>query len=119
MFPATLQPGAHVSDPRPPVPRTAGTGVNPSLNRAARTGQPTEDQQLFRSPSAARRREPERAAEFTRSDPWRVLRIMGEFVEGFDALATVGPAVSIFGSARIAEGDPMYRAALELSRELA
>jgi uncharacterized protein (TIGR00730 family) len=108
-----------VSDPHPPAPRKAGTGVNPSLNRAARTGQPTEDQQLFRSPSAARRSAPERDAEFTRSDPWRVLRIMGEFVEGFDALATIGPAVSIFGSARIGQDDSMYRAARELGRELA
>src|SRR5207247_6220835 len=43
----------------------------------------------------------------------------GEFGEGFDALATIGPAVSIFGSARIDEHDPLYQAALELGRELA
>ena len=39
-------------------------------------------------------------APFTDTDPWRVLRITAEFVEGFDALAEVGPAVSVFGSAR-------------------
>ncbi len=36
--------------------------------------------------------------DFTRTDPWRVLRIQAEFVEGFDALANLGPAVSVFGS---------------------
>jgi uncharacterized protein (TIGR00725 family) len=41
-------------------------------------------------------------AEFLHTDPWRVFRIMGEFVEGFDTLADLGPAVSIFGSARVA-----------------
>jgi len=46
------------------------------------------------------------------ADPWRVLRILSEFVEGFDALADVGPAITCFGSARIYDGDPMY----ELSR---
>ena len=40
------------------------------------------------------------------SDPWRVLRIMSEFVDGFDALAEVGPAVTVFGSARVPKGRP-------------
>ncbi|HVH65267.1 MAG TPA: TIGR00730 family Rossman fold protein [Candidatus Acidoferrum sp.] len=57
--------------------------------------------------------------EFLDSDPWRVLRIQGEFVEGFDALAAVGPAVTIFGSARVRQPDPMYDAARELAAELA
>jgi uncharacterized protein (TIGR00730 family) len=64
----------------------------------------------------------ERAApipEFLDSDPWRVLRIQAEFVEGFDALAGVGPAVTIFGSARIQESDPMYQSARLLAAELA
>jgi uncharacterized protein (TIGR00730 family) len=47
------------------------------------------------------------APAFTASEPWRVLRIMGEFVEGFEALGGLGKAVSIFGSARIASG-PIY-----------
>lgn len=51
------------------------------------------------------------AAAFTHADQWRVLRILGEFVEGFDALAELGPAITIFGSARIDASDPMYRAA--------
>lgn len=47
--------------------------------------------------------------EFVHSDPWRALRILGEFVDGFDALARVGPAISVFGSARVGEGDPLYK----------
>jgi len=52
-------------------------------------------------------------AAFLHTDPWRILRITGEFVEGFDRLAGVGVAVAIFGSARIAAGDPVYEAARE------
>lgn len=48
-----------------------------------------------------------------------MLRIQGEFVEGFDTLAGLGPAVTIFGSARIDEDDPMYQAAVETARLLA
>ena len=51
------------------------------------------------------------AAEFTHADQWRVLRILGEFVEGFDALAELGPSITIFGSARTDADDPMYQAA--------
>ena len=44
------------------------------------------------------------------ADPWRVLRILSEFVEGFDALNDVGPAVTVFGSARATPDDPYYAA---------
>jgi hypothetical protein len=57
--------------------------------------------------------------DFTRSDPWRVLRIMGEFIEGFDKLAGIGRAVTIFGSARTHPDDPQYLAAVEVGRLLA
>ncbi len=57
--------------------------------------------------------------EFTRTDTWRVLRIMGEFIEGFDALATVTKGVTIFGSARTGPDDPQYVAARETARLLA
>jgi uncharacterized protein (TIGR00730 family) len=87
---------------------------NPSLNRAARTGAPTEDERLLVSPAAAAQ-----PVSFTSSDPWRVFRIMGEFVEGFDALARVGEAVTIFGSARVPPDDPQYLAATETARLLA
>src|SRR4051794_29136039 len=52
-------------------------------------------------------------------DSWRIFRIMSEFVEGFESLAHVGPAVSIFGSARTRPDDPYYRAAEETARRLA
>jgi uncharacterized protein (TIGR00730 family) len=80
--------------------------TNSSLNRASRLGAATEDELLLESPAAA-----PAAPDFTQSDPWRVFRIMGEFVEGFDTLANVGPAVSIFGSARVPPDQPVYRQA--------
>ncbi|HKG56798.1 MAG TPA: TIGR00730 family Rossman fold protein [Candidatus Limnocylindrales bacterium] len=60
---------------------------------------------------------PDRPA-FLDSDPWRTLRIMSEFVEGFDALAAVGPAVTVFGSARTKPDSEWYRLARELGRLL-
>lgn len=51
-------------------------------------------------------------------DPWRVFRIMAEFVEGFDELSDIGPAVSIFGSARTKETDPNYKAAVRTAELL-
>jgi uncharacterized protein (TIGR00730 family) len=56
---------------------------------------------------------------FLESDPWRALRILAEFVEGFDALASVGPAITVFGSARVDPGDPAYAMAREIGRLLA
>ncbi|MEO5511688.1 MAG: TIGR00730 family Rossman fold protein [Longimicrobiales bacterium] len=53
------------------------------------------------------------------TDAWRVFRIMGEFVEGFDTLSRLGPAVSIFGSARTLPDDPHYEAARETANKLA
>src|SRR4030088_1133231 len=57
--------------------------------------------------------------DFTRTDPWRVMRIMGEFIEGFDTLAPIEKAVTIFGSARIGPDDPHYEAAVETATPLA
>src|SRR5262249_10941493 len=56
--------------------------------------------------------------DFTRTDPWRLMRIMGEFIEGFDTLASVVKGVSIFGSARTGPGDAHYAAAEETARLL-
>jgi len=50
-------------------------------------------------------------SEWVHSDPWRVLRIQAEFVEGFGALAELGPAISVFGSARFKPGEPEYQLA--------
>jgi uncharacterized protein (TIGR00730 family) len=52
-------------------------------------------------------------------DPWRVLRIQSEFVDGFGALAELGPAIAVFGSARTAPGDPVFAQAEQVGRGLA
>lgn len=57
--------------------------------------------------------------DFTLTDPWRVFRIMSEFVDGFDGLANIPPAVAIFGSARAKPDDPDYIAAVETAHLLA
>ncbi len=54
-----------------------------------------------------------------RDEPWRVFRIMGEFVDGFETMASVGSGVSIFGSARVREGHRYYELARETARRLA
>jgi hypothetical protein len=56
---------------------------------------------------------------FIREDPWRIFRIMAEFVDSFETLARVGHAVTVFGSARASPGDPYYKRAEALARELA
>lgn len=70
----------------------------------------TQDEQLLESP---------RPDEFTHTDPWRVFRIMGEFVEGFDELAALSRGIAIFGSARTKPDDPDYAAAQETGALLA
>ena len=70
----------------------------------------TQDEQLLESP---------RPDEFTHTDPWRVFRIMGEFVEGFDELASLSRGIAIFGSARTKSDDPDYQAAQETGALLA
>jgi uncharacterized protein (TIGR00730 family) len=70
----------------------------------------TEDERLL---------SPRQRPAFLDSDPWRSLRIMSEFVEGFDALAAVGKAITVFGSARVVEGDPYYAKARQLAGLLA
>jgi uncharacterized protein (TIGR00730 family) len=66
----------------------------------------TTDQRLLRAPDSAR-------------DPWRVLRIQSEFVEGFDTLSAVSPAVTVFGSARVQPDTPFYDLGRELGAALA
>jgi uncharacterized protein (TIGR00730 family) len=75
---------------------------------------PTEDEQLLESPPPQR---PEQL--FLKSDSWRVLRIMGEFVWGFDNLADVVDGVTIFGSARTQPTDPHYAKAVQTAMLLA
>ncbi len=75
---------------------------------------PTADEQLLESAEL-----PERPDALRKTDPWRVLRIMGEFVEGFEKLGDVQNAVAIFGSARVGEADPFYAKAIETATLLA
>src|ERR1044071_1645813 len=70
----------------------------------------TQDEQLLETP---------KQDEFTHTDTWRVFRIMGEFDEGFDDLATITRGVSIFGSARTRPDHPQYKAAQETAALLA
>lgn len=56
--------------------------------------------------------------DYKQSDTWRVFRIMAEFVEGFEEMSRVGPAVSVFGSARADESDPYYEPARQTGRLL-
>ena len=83
---------------------------NPTLNRAARAGQPTQDQRLLTHKQDE--------TPFNQTDTWRVFRIMGEFVEGFDTLADLGPAVTLFGSARTKPEEQQYKDAVEVARLL-
>ena len=105
------QEAGHVAAGRPhPAPHRFA-----APDDALRAGTPaevTEDEKLLQLPSAD-------AGDFTHTDTWRVLRITSEFIEGFDTLARVERAVTIFGSARVPPGDPQYRAAEELAYRLA
>jgi len=56
---------------------------------------------------------------FIKEDPWRIFRIMAEFVDSFETLSQVGPGVTVFGSARMMPSEPYYQAAVELARGLA
>jgi len=73
---------------------------------------PTEDRKFLQP-------RPYADTSFLESDAWRALRIEGEFVEGFDALARLGDAVTVFGSARTPRDDPMYDAARRIGAGLA
>ena len=56
--------------------------------------------------------------DWVHTDPWRVLRIQSEFIDGFGTLAELGPAVSVFGSSRTKPGSPVYAAAQDLGGRL-
>jgi uncharacterized protein (TIGR00730 family) len=56
---------------------------------------------------------------FQREDPWRIFRIMAEFVDSFETMSKIGPGVSVFGSARMKPRHPYYKKSVDLSRRLA
>lgn len=62
---------------------------------------------------------PDYNADWIHDDPWRVLRIQAEFVDGFGALAELGPAISVFGSARTTPDNPYYQAAQTMGELIA
>ncbi len=81
----------------------------PTTLRGEHIPDTTTDQRLLDS----------RDSTWLHTDPWRVMRIQAEFVEGFGSLAELGPAVSVFGSARLGEGTQAYELSRAVGRELA
>jgi uncharacterized protein (TIGR00730 family) len=94
----------------PGLRRAGRMWVTPKADRMMEGDAPaTEDEKLLERPRV----------DFLETDPWRSLRILAEFVEGFDAMAKVGPAVTVFGSARTKPDDPDYDLARTIGRKLA
>ncbi|WP_370618193.1 TIGR00730 family Rossman fold protein [Mumia sp. Pv 4-285] len=93
-----------------PEPRDDERIKGPVLLRRDQIPSTTTDQRLLDDSGRA---------AWLHTDPWRVMRIQAEFVEGFGALAELGPAVSVFGSARTKPDSPYYAAAQELGRRFA
>jgi len=83
----------------------------PGLKSGLKT-RSSEDKDLFTLPPCGKK------DDFTTTDPWRALRILGEFVEGFDALSRITPCVSIFGSARFKEDNRWYQQAVKTANIL-
>ena len=81
----------------------------PVLLRGEQVDSSTTDQRLLDSAQNA---------DWLHTDPWRVMRIQSEFVEGFGTLAELGPAISVFGSARTPVGSPEYDAGVRIGRAL-
>jgi hypothetical protein len=101
----------HDHDHDPGARRAGRMRVTPTgADRMQGDGTTTEDEKLL-----VHRPEP----TFLDTDPWRALRILSEFVDGFDAMAAVGKAVTIFGSARTKDGDPTYALARDIGRRFA
>ncbi|HEX4936562.1 MAG TPA: TIGR00730 family Rossman fold protein, partial [Gemmatimonadaceae bacterium] len=106
--------GHRAAGRRPPSEGSSArtSGAHRVIDASIRDPLPlTEDAKLLQ-PTVA-------GESFTRTDPWRVMRIQSEFVEGFDTLAKVTKGVTIFGSARTGPDDPQYQAAVETARLLA
>jgi len=109
-----MEEGHKMAGRTPPtqIPRRRATDQVRHVDDAIRSDSlVTEDEKLLQQPAPG--------VDFTRTDPWRVLRITGEIIEGFDTLADVHKGVTIFGSARTSPEDPMYKAAEEVARLLA
>src|SRR5262245_53968607 len=79
--------------------------TGPVVRRRGQVQKSTTDQRLLDTHGPT---------DWVHGDPWRVMRIQSEFVEGFGALAELGRAVSVFGSARTPEGSPEYDAGVRI-----
>ncbi len=97
-----------VREPQPGEPRTERR-TGPVRLRRHQVPDTTTDQRLLDSGQSA---------DWLHADPWRVMRIQSEFVEGFGALAELGRAVSVFGSARTPRDDPAYALGMQVGRLL-
>ncbi len=97
--------------------RKAGGATSKVVDESIRSAYrpETEDEKFLQAPGEAALH----GIDFTRTDPWRLMRIQAEFIEGFDTLASVKRGVSIFGSARTDPSDPQYEMAREVARILA
>jgi uncharacterized protein (TIGR00730 family) len=105
-----------------------GRDERPGERSGERAGQP--DQDYHRGPVILRRAQVPRSttdqrlldhrgpSDWLHADPWRIMRIQSEFVEGFGALAELGKAISVFGSARTRPDDPVYQLGVELGRAI-
>jgi uncharacterized protein (TIGR00730 family) len=93
-----------------PEPRRRARRQGPATLRGRHIPQTTTDQRLL---------DRRGTADWVHTDPWRVMRIQAEFVEGFGLLAELGPAVSVFGSARVLPGSADYEKAERIGVELA
>ncbi len=82
----------------------------PTIQRGRAVDPSTTDQRLLDSRGST---------DWLHADPWRVMRIQAEFVEGFGALAELGPAIGVFGSARTRPDDPYYAMGEQLGGALA
>jgi uncharacterized protein (TIGR00730 family) len=98
---ATVEP----SRPDPPSERHRGAVTL----RGSQLETSTTDQRLLESRGAD---------DWVHTDPWRVMRIQAEFIEGFGSLAELGAAISVFGSARISPDEPLYETAVRLGAAL-
>jgi uncharacterized protein (TIGR00730 family) len=94
--------------PKPDSPPERRRG--PVIMRRSQVSSSTTDQRLLDTSGSS---------EWVHTDPWRVLRIQAEFVEGFGAIAELGPAISVFGSARSRPGDSDYEEGVKIGSALA
>ncbi len=104
---------ATAPDQQPTAPTGQGDGEyhqGPVTLRRGQVPRSTTDQRLLESRGPT---------DWVHTDPWRVLRIQSEFVEGFGALAELGPAISVFGSARTPVDHPDYATGTAVGRSLA